>query len=137
MRWTEFVPEFVLLALIILLRSPDPNAAALVIRGVLIGALVGAAWCSLRTLLGRTDLSKLKLALFGVGGALPMALAYAAFGADFFTAAGWDQFLFRDRLIGPPVTQEERDITLLAMFGATVVLLTMNILGEETRGDLP
>lgn len=120
MKWVQFIPELALLVLIVLSRQLEPSGFAHAVYGLLSGALAGAAWCSLETALGSLGLSKLKHAAWGAVGALPLVVIYSVFGADFFTAAGIDWLFFRNTSV---TTQEQRDISLLAILGAMFALM--------------
>lgn len=91
------------------------------IYGLLYGAFLGAAWCTLLTALGDVPLSKTRYTLLGAMGTIPLVTAYLIFGGDFFTAAGVDEYLFHKTY--RVTTQEERDIILLAIFATSLALV--------------
>ena len=120
MKLILFIPELVLVLLIISLRAIEQSAFVLFMFGVLYGALAGAVWCSIETVLGNGKISKRKYAFYGVLGAAPIVVLYLLFGKDFFNASEYDWFFFRNRAA---TTQDERDIVFLATFGAALALL--------------
>lgn len=125
MHWKIIVPELVLITLVVLFQQAEPSIFVYLIYGLLYGAFFGASWCTLLTALGDLSLSKTKYTLLGAMGTIPLVAAYLMIGADFFTAAGVDKYLFSKNYHA--TTQEERDITLLAIFGTSLALVLNGI----------
>ena len=121
MHWINIVPELILLTLIVVFQQAEPSFIVYLIYGLLYGAFLGAAWCTLLTVLGDLSLSKTKFATLGVMGTVPLVTAYLIFQGDFFTASGVDEYLFHKTY--EVTTQEERDIILLAILGTSLTLV--------------
>ena len=125
MHWANIVPELILLTLIVAFQQAEPSFIVYLIYGLLYGVFLGAAWCTLLTALGDVSLSKTRYALLGAMGTVPLVTAYLMFGADIFTAAGVDEYLFHKTY--KVTSQEERDILLLAILGTSLALVLNRI----------
>jgi len=125
MHWKKFIPELVLLGLIVICHNLEPSGVLYLSYGLLYGALIGAIWNSFETEFADAGSSKVKDALLGVAGAAPLVCLYLLFGSDFFTIAEIDRLLFRNRTV---TTQEHRDIAILSIFGAMAVLVSFRVI---------
>ena len=121
MSWERFIPEILLFLALGLMQSADPGAMALIVRGLLTGALVGALWCSAEVFLMDSAPSKLRYAVIGAAGAIPVATLYAAFGTDIFSALDWQVWPSKKSVFGT-LTPAQRDVSLLASLGGAIGL---------------
>lgn len=127
MTLAYLIPEAVLLALIIGLRSVGlgEGAPALLfgLYGILYGAVIGAGWSSIAAWRGTSQGSKLWSAVAGAIGALVGVAAYLVFGDSFFSMPEFSTGLHRYGLLYNPPIGVERDVIYISVICAVLALL--------------